>query len=53
MKRFLVPMLTAVSLPALAHEGHGLFGSHWHATDALGFVIVGALIALAVWFSRK
>lgn len=41
------------TLPALAHEGHGLFGGHWHATDVLGFVVVGSLIALAVWFSRK
>jgi hypothetical protein len=53
MKRFLSMPLMASSLPALAHEGHGLFGSHWHATDALGFVVVGGLIALAVWVSRK
>jgi len=37
--------------PALAHEGHGLLGSHWHATDALGFIGVAAVIALVVWFS--
>ncbi len=36
-----------------AHEGHGLLGTHWHATDAWGFVAVGALLALAVWLSRK
>jgi hypothetical protein len=41
------------SLPALAHEGHGLMGGHWHATDALGFVGVAALLGLAVWMSRK
>ena len=41
-----------VALPALAHDGHSLFGSHWHATDALGFVGVGLLIALAVWLSK-
>jgi len=48
-------LLTAslTTLPAWAHEGHGLFGSHWHATDALGFVALGALVALAVWLSRK
>jgi hypothetical protein len=40
------------TLPALAHDGHGLFGSHWHATDALGFVGVGLLIALAAWLSK-
>jgi hypothetical protein len=38
---------------ALAHDGHGLFGSHWHATDVLGFVAAGAVVAAAVWFGRK
>jgi hypothetical protein len=37
-----------------AHDGHGLGGgSHWHATDVWGFVVVGALSALAVWIARK
>ena len=34
---------------ALAHEGHGLQGfSHWHASDALGFVALAAVVAV-VW----
>ena len=37
---------------AFAHEGHGLGGAHWHATDVLGFVAVAALAAVA-WFKRK
>ncbi len=39
---------------ALAHDGHGLFGAHWHATDVLGFIAAAALgvVALA-WFGRK
>ena len=41
------------ALPAFAHDGHGLFGSHWHPTDTLGFVAVAGLIALAVWLSKK
>ncbi|MDP2263437.1 MAG: hypothetical protein Q8K24_09805 [Hydrogenophaga sp.] len=41
-----------IALPALAHDGHGLFGAHWHATDALGFVGVGLLVGLAVWLSK-
>ena len=36
-----------------AHDGHGLTGMHWHATDAWGFVAVAAMIAVAVWLSRK
>ena len=45
----------AALLPAFAsaHEGHGLTGMHWHATDVLGFVVVAALIGVAIWTSRK
>jgi hypothetical protein len=38
--------------PALAHEGHGLAGAHWHATDAWGLLVLGGLVALAIWLSR-
>ena len=38
--------------PALAHDGHGLAGSHWHVTDAWGFVALGAGLAAAIWFSK-
>ena len=36
-----------------AHDGHGLQGVHWHATDTGGFVAVAAMVAVAVWLSRK
>jgi len=36
---------------ALAHEGHGMEGSHWHATDMLGLVI-GLAVAALTWRSR-
>ena len=36
-----------------AHDGHGLEGSHWHATDGWGFVAVGCLSAFAIWMSRR
>jgi hypothetical protein len=39
--------------PAFAHEGHGLAGVHWHATDTWGFVAVAAMVAVAIWLSRK
>jgi hypothetical protein len=42
-----------VSVSALAHEGHGLYGSHWHATDVLGFVGAAAAVAVAIWLSKK
>jgi uncharacterized membrane protein YkvI len=35
-----------------AHDGHGLQGSHWHASDVWGFVALGALVVVAVWLSR-
>ena len=38
---------------ALAHEGHGLWGSHWHATDVLGFVAIAGVMVAALWRSRK
>ena len=36
-----------------AHDGHGLFGPHWHATDTLGFLGLAVLVAAAIWLSRK
>ena len=41
------------SAAGLSHDGHGLAGAHWHATDALGFVAVSAVIAVAIWLSKK
>ena len=55
MKRIL-PALSALTLtglctlPAWAHEGHGLPGTaHWHGTDVLGFVAVAAGVAALTW----
>ncbi len=48
----LLPALLAPG--AFAHEGHGAIGSaHWHASDAWGFVIGAAAVALAIWLNRK
>ena len=45
-------LLLGASSLAFAHDDHGLQGSHWHATDVLGFVALGAAIAVAFWLSR-
>jgi len=47
--------LPALLLPTLAcaHEGHGHAGTHWHATDAWGFVALGLVIAAALWLGRR
>ncbi len=43
---------SAASIPALAHDGHGLGGSHWHSTDAWGFVALALAVVAAMWFTR-
>jgi hypothetical protein len=54
MKKINVMLASAIGTAALAHDGHGLGGSaHWHATDALGFVIAAALVAAAIYFGKK
>jgi len=45
--------LAVMPFAALAHEGHGAEGVHWHATDTWGFFVTAALAAAAIWFSRK
>jgi hypothetical protein len=49
------PVVLALLLPALAsaHEGHGLEGPHWHATDTWGFVAIALVVAAAIWLRRK
>jgi len=54
MNRFFSALaLVAAPALALAHEGHGPEGVHWHATDTWGFVVTAALVAAAVWFTRR
>ena len=36
----------AASAGAWAHEGHGMEGSHWHATDVWGLLALAAAVAL-------
>ena len=35
-----------------AHQGHGMEGSHWHATDSWG-VLAAAVVAALVFYRRK
>ena len=46
-------LMLIVPLAALAHDGHGAGASHWHATDAWGFVALAIALAAAVWFTRR
>lgn len=38
---------------ALAHDGHGPEGAHWHATDLFGFLIAALVVVYVIWKSRK
>jgi len=47
--------ITLINVPAtasFAHSGHGLAGTHWHATDVLGFVAAAVAVGVALWLSR-
>jgi hypothetical protein len=46
--------LAAFAGSAQAHEGHGLPGvSHWHASDAMGYGVLAAVVAAALWSTRR
>jgi hypothetical protein len=51
-KLIAAPAIFYWSTAVFAHENHGFTGPHWHATDAWGFVALGAMVALAIWLSR-
>ena len=53
MKAVVIWFATLLPLGASAHDGHGLGGTHWHATDTLGFVVLALAITLAIWASRR
>ncbi|WP_291933551.1 hypothetical protein [Limnohabitans sp.] len=54
MKKITLILSSTIATATVAHDGHGLGGSaHWHATDALGFVVAAALVAVAFYFGKK
>ena len=58
MKKIALMLLSAVTTASIttavvAHDGHGLAGTHWHATDALGFAVAATLVAMAFYFGKK
>ena len=46
-------VLASLPLWSAAHDGHGLQGVHWHATDSVGFMVLAVLAAAALWFGRR
>ena len=52
IKLIAVYVTLALENAAFSHDGHGLTGSHWHASDAGGFVAFAIAVVVAVWLSR-
>jgi hypothetical protein len=46
-------LILGFPLAALAHEGHGMEGPHWHATDIWGFVALLAVAGAALWWRGR
>jgi hypothetical protein len=51
MRTVLASLVLAASSTALAHEGHGATGFHWHGGDALW--LLGIAVAVMLWLSRR
>jgi len=52
IKTAVLSAISAISASASAHNGHGLLASHWHSTDAWGFVALALAIGAALWLFR-
>jgi len=46
LRKLAVLTALAANATAWAHEGHGMEGGHWHATDVWGLLAVAAAVAL-------
>jgi len=38
---------------ASAHDGHGPIGTHLHASDAFGFVVLAVAVAAGLWWRGR
>jgi hypothetical protein len=52
MHRIALLMLGAAA-GASAHDGHGPIGTHLHASDAFGFVVLAVAIAAGLWWRGR
>lgn len=53
MQRCILSIAILWTGAAHAHDGHGLGGAHWHATDTVGWLAAAAIAAGALWWSRR
>jgi hypothetical protein len=52
MKKIALSVIATGASAAFGHDGHAMQGTHWHATDAWGFAVLGIVVAAALWMSR-
>jgi hypothetical protein len=43
-----LPVLLLLPLLAQAHEGHGASGAHLHPAEALGLVVLAAIVIVVI-----
>ena len=53
MKHFLTLLALFWVATARAHDGHGLSGAHWHATDAVGFIAAAVAAGAYLWWRGR
>lgn len=53
IKKVAAYALSTGATAVFAHEGHGMDGTHWHATDVWGFIALGGMMVVAIWFARS
>ena len=52
--KHLLTLLTLFWVAAVrAHDGHGLPGTHWHATDVAGFIAVAVAAGAYLWWRGR
>ena len=52
IKFIAIQIIIAPASVLFAHDGYGLEGSHWHASDVFGFALLAVAIGISLWFGR-
>ena len=54
MKKLIAAGATlALPMLAAAHDGHGMSGLHWHASDTVGFIVLAIVAAASLWLGWR
>lgn len=52
IKLIAIQAIITLTTSVFAHDGHSIEGSHWHASDTFGFLILAVAIGFTLWFGR-